>query len=44
MKYPISSEKAMSIALWKVAPAFINPKGILTYMKVPQGVIKEVLS
>jgi hypothetical protein len=37
------SMKAMSMG-WKVAPAFINPKGILTYMNVPQGVVKVVLS
>jgi hypothetical protein len=36
--------KAMSMAHWKVAPAFINPKGILAYMNVPQGVVKFVFS
>ena len=44
MKKPNSSEKAMSMALCKVAPTFIRPKGIFTYMKVPQGVVKVVCS
>lgn len=25
------------MALWKVAPAFLSPKGIFTYLNVPQG-------
>ena len=36
--------KAISIDLWNVAPAFISPKGIFKYMKVPQGVVNVVLS
>jgi hypothetical protein len=36
--------KAISMARWKVAPAFINPKGILAYMNVPQGLVKYVFS
>ena len=39
-----SPTKAISMALWKVAPAFISPKGIFEYMKVPQGVVKVVFS
>ena len=39
----MSSEKAMTMALWNVAPAFIKPNVILTYMNVPQGVVKAVL-
>jgi hypothetical protein len=34
--------KALSMAHWKVTPAFITPKGILAYMNVPQGVVKDV--
>jgi hypothetical protein len=41
---PDPSTKAMSISLWKVAPAFIKPKGVFTYMKVPHGVVKAVFS
>ena len=44
MKKPISSEKAISIALWNVALTLIKPKGIFTYMKEPQGAVKVVLS
>ena len=40
----ISLAKAMCIAHWKVAPVFFNPKGIFTYMNVPQGVVKVVLA
>jgi hypothetical protein len=36
--------KSISMALWKVPLAFINPKGILAYMNVPQGVVKVVFS
>jgi hypothetical protein len=32
------------MARWKVAHAFINPKGILAYMNVTQGVVKVVFS
>ena len=39
-----SFAKVMSIARWKVAPAFFSPNGILVYWKVPQGVVKAVLS
>ena len=37
-----SSAKAISMARWNVAPAFINPNGIFVYMKAPQGVVKVV--
>jgi hypothetical protein len=36
--------KAMSMARWKVTPAFINTKGILAYMNMPQGVVKAIFS
>jgi hypothetical protein len=42
--FSLSPMKAMSMAHWKVAPAFINPKGILSYMNVPQGVVKDLFS
>jgi hypothetical protein len=37
-----SLTKDISMALWKVSPSFIIPKGIFSYMKVPQGVVKVV--
>ena len=40
----ISLKKAISIALLNATPAFINPKGIFKYMKVPQGVVNTVLA
>jgi hypothetical protein len=40
----IISLKEKSIALWKVDLMVMRPKGILNYIKVPQGVVNEVLS
>ena len=44
MIFCIRSLKAKSIALWKVAPAFIRPNDILKYIKVPHDVVNAVLS
>ena len=40
----LSPMKVFSIAWWKVSLVFINPKKILAYMNVPQGVVKVVFS
>jgi hypothetical protein len=44
MNMSFSPTKDISIAHWKVSPAFIKPKGILSYMKLPHGVVKVVFS
>ena len=38
------SDKENCCQLRKVSPAFINPKGILAYMNVPQEVVKVLFS
>jgi hypothetical protein len=35
--------KAYDMARWKVAPAFLRPKGSFRYAKVPHGQMKVVL-
>ena len=37
------SENAKDMALWNAHGALHNPNGIITYMNVPQGVMKAVL-
>lgn len=44
MHFPIKSLKAISMALWNVAPTLISPKGILLYANVPHLVVKAVFS
>ena len=43
-KLVLLSHKSYVHGPLKVAPAFMSPKGILEYMKVPQGVVKAVFS
>jgi hypothetical protein len=38
----LSPMKVVPMDRWKVSPMFINQKGILSYMNVPQGVVKAV--
>ena len=42
--WPIKQCKVISIALWKIAPVLIIPKGIIVYAKVPHLVLKVVFS
>lgn len=43
-KTSFSFENMISITCWKISPIFFNPKGILAYIKVTQGVVKVVFS
>ena len=41
---PIRLRKSISMALWKVYPTLISPKGILLYAKVPNLVLNVVFN
>ena len=44
MQFSRKPKKILIIHLWKVASALQRPKGILLYVKVPQGHVKVVFS
>ena len=44
MNLYFSYANAISMDLWKVAPTFINPNGILAYINVPEGVVNAIYS